>query len=73
MTNNAKEFIEKLVSIYQEIDLLSEDIKSVITQIKDNNMDAKTIQQIAKAISKDKLQDIEDQYEKFLILSNNLK
>lgn len=68
-----KEFIEKLVSIYQEIDLLSEDIKSVLTQIKDNNMDVKTIQQIAKAISKNKLQDIEDQYEKFLTLSNNLK
>lgn len=68
-----KEFIEKLVSIYQEIDLLSEDIKSVLTQIKDNSMDVKTIQQIAKAISKNKLQDIEDQYEKFLTLSNNLK
>ena len=68
-----KEFIEKLVSIYQEIDLLSEDIKSVLTQIKDNSMDVKTIQQIAKAISKNKLQDVEDQYEKFLTLSNNLK
>jgi uncharacterized protein (UPF0335 family) len=69
-TTNA--FIEKLVNIYSEIDLLSEDVKTVVAEIKTANLDHSLLCKIAKAKVANKLTTLQKQSESILEVLNGL-
>ena len=53
--------IEKLVNIYREIALLTEDAGSVVADAKEVSLDSSTIVKVAKAISLDKIDKLKKQ------------
>jgi uncharacterized protein (UPF0335 family) len=60
MQQNVKEYFDRLVSLYSEIELLNEDIKEVKGNLKDMELDATLIAKIAKAQAQSKVQDLEE-------------
>lgn len=54
------EFINKLIPIYQEISLLTEDSKVVLADAKEAGFDAPALSKVAKAKVQEKLQDLKD-------------
>lgn len=67
-----KEVVERLVNIYREVNLLQEDAKSLVTQAKDEGLDHSTLNALAKAIASDKVADVEEKYQKFLDLAEEV-
>ena len=58
MTNN--EVIEKLIPIYTEIDLLTQDVKEVLVSAKEFNLDAPALAKVAKAKVQQKLEELKE-------------
>ena len=58
MTNN--EVIEKLIPIYTEIDLLTQDVKEVLADAKDSGLDAPALAKVAKAKVQQKLEELKE-------------
>ena len=58
MTN--KEYITKLVPIYDEIGTLTDDAKEILSEAKESGLDAAMLSKVAKAISSAKLGDLEE-------------
>jgi len=56
--------IEKLVNIYREIALLTEDVGSVVADAKEAGLDSSTIVKVAKAIALDKIDKLKEQTDK---------
>ena len=56
--------IEKLVNIYREIALLTEDAGSVVADAKEVGLDSSTIVKVAKAIALDKIDKLKEQTDK---------
>ena len=56
--------IEKLVNIYREIALLTEDAGSVVADAKEAGLDSSTIVKVAKAIALDKIDKLKEQTDK---------
>ena len=56
--------INKLVNIYREIALLTEDASSVVAEAKEVGLDSPTIVKVAKAIALDKIDKLAEQTEK---------
>ena len=56
--------IEKLVNIYREIALLTEDVGSVVAAAKEAGLDSSTIVKVAKAIALDKIDKLKEQTDK---------
>ena len=53
--------IDKLVNIYREIALLTEDAGSVVADAKEAGLDSSTIVKVAKAIALDKIDKLKEQ------------
>ena len=58
MTNN--EVIEKLIPIYTEIDLLTQDVKQVLAEAKEVGLDAPALAKVAKAKVQQKLEELKE-------------
>ena len=58
MTNN--EVIEKLIPIYTEIDLLTQDAKQVLADAKDSGLDSPALAKVAKAKVQQKLEELKE-------------
>ena len=58
MTNN--EVIEKLIPIYTEIDLLTQDAKQVLADAKDSGLDSPALSKVAKAKVQQKLEELKE-------------
>ena len=58
MTNN--DVIEKLIPIYTEIDLLTQDVKQVLADAKDSGLDAPSLAKVAKAKVQEKLEELKE-------------
>jgi len=58
MTNNG--VIEKLIPIYTEIDLLTQDAKQVLADAKDGGLDAPALAKVAKAKVQQKLEELKE-------------
>ena len=58
MTNN--EVIEKLIPIYTEIDLLTQDVKEVLVSAKEFNLDSAALAKVAKAKVQQKLEELKE-------------
>ena len=58
MTNN--EVIEKLIQIYTEIDLLTQDAKEVLADAKDSGLDSPALAKVAKAKVQQKLEELKE-------------
>ena len=56
--------IDKLVNIYREIALLTEDAGSVVADSKEAGLDSSTIVKVAKAIALDKIDKLKEQTDK---------
>ena len=56
--------INKLVNIYREIALLTEDASSVVAEAKEAGLDSPTIVKVAKAIALDKIDKLKEQTDK---------
>lgn len=56
--------IDKLVNIYREIALLTEDASSVVADAKEADLDSSTIVKVAKAIALDKIDKLKEQTDK---------
>lgn len=68
MQQNVKEYFDRLVSLYSEINLLNEDIKEIKGNIKDMDLDATLIAKVAKAQADSKVQDLEESSKAILSL-----
>ncbi|HNU61919.1 MAG TPA: hypothetical protein PKL04_06950 [Methanofastidiosum sp.] len=68
MQQNVKEYFDRLVSLYSEINLLNEDIKEIKGNIKDMDLDATLIAKVAKAQADSKVQDLEESSKALLSL-----
>lgn len=68
MQQNVKEYFDRLVSLYSEINLLNEDIKEIKGNIKDMDLDATIIAKVAKAQADSKVQDLEESSKALLSL-----
>lgn len=62
------EVIEKLVPIYEEIALLGEDAKSILSDAKEAGLDSSNITKVAKAKAADKLGDLTEKTETLMEL-----
>ena len=58
MTNN--DVIEKLIPIYTEIDLLTQDAKEVLLSAKNIGLDAPALAKVAKAKVQQKLEELKE-------------
>ena len=58
MTNN--DVIEKLIPIYTEIDLLTQDVKQVLAEAKEVGLDAPALAKVAKAKVQQKLEELKE-------------
>lgn len=56
--------IDKLVNIYREIALLTEDASSVVADAKEAGLDSSNIVKVAKAIALDKIDKLKEQTDK---------
>lgn len=65
---NNQETVEKLVNIYNEVAILSEDAKQVLADAKEAGLDTTLLSKIAKAKVKDKLGELEEQTSDLLAL-----
>ena len=54
------EFINKLIPIYEEINLLTEDSKVVLAEAKETGFDAPALSKVAKAKVQQKLEDLKE-------------
>lgn len=54
------EVIDKLVPIYTEIDLLTQDAKQILSDAKEANLDAPALSKVAKAKVQQKLEDLKE-------------
>ena len=54
------EFINKLIPIYEEINLLTEDSKAVLAEAKEVGFDAPALSKVAKAKVQQKLEDLKE-------------
>jgi len=63
-----QETVKKLVQIYSEVAILSEDAKQVLADAKEAGLDATLLNKIAKAKVKDKLGELEEQTSDLLAL-----
>lgn len=68
MQQNVKEYFDRLVSLYSEINLLNEEIKEIKGNIKDMDLDATLIAKVAKAQADSKVQDLEESSKAILSL-----
>lgn len=68
MQQNVKEYFDRLVSLYSEINLLNEEIKEIKGNIKDMDLDATIIAKVAKAQADSKVQDLEESSKALLSL-----
>lgn len=68
MQQNVKEYFDRLVSLYSEINLLNEEIKEIKGNIKDMDLDATLIAKVAKAQADSKVQDLEESSKALLSL-----
>lgn len=64
----ANEVVEKLVPIFEEINLLSEDASAIVAEAKKAGLDGAAITKVAKAKAADKLGDLTDKTEALMDL-----
>lgn len=61
MTN--QEVIDKLVPVYTEVMMLTEDAKQILADAKEAGLDHSTLAKVAKAKATDKLEDLKEKTE----------
>lgn len=65
----SQKFIERLVPIFQNIEDLNQDVKAILDEAKEQGIEnASDLSKIAKAIVKDKLEELKDKTEDLLTL-----
>lgn len=65
----SKEFIERLVPLFQNIEDLNQDVKAILDEAKEQGIEnASDLSKIAKAIVKNKLGELKDRTEDLLTL-----
>lgn len=63
-----KEYIAKLVPIFDEINTLNDDAKEILSEAKEAGLDAAMLSKVAKAISASKVCDLEEKTQELLNL-----
>jgi uncharacterized protein (UPF0335 family) len=65
----SQKFIERLVPLFQNIEDLNQDVKAILDEAKEQGIENATdLSKIAKAIVKDKLEELEDKTKDLLTL-----
>ena len=65
----SQKFIERLVPLFQNIEDLNQDVKAILDEAKEQGIEnASDLSKIAKAIVKDKLEELKDKTEELLTL-----
>lgn len=65
----SQKFIERLVPLFQNIEDLNQDVKAILDEAKEQGIEnASDLSKIAKAIVKDKLEELKDKTEDLLTL-----
>lgn len=60
MNQDVKNYFEQLVGLYQEIEMVNENIKDIKSSLKEKELDAALIAKVAKAQAVSKVQDLEE-------------
>ena len=65
----SKKFIERLVPLFQNIEYLNQDVKAILDEAKEQGIEnTSDLSKIAKAIVKNKLEELKDRTEDLLTL-----
>lgn len=71
-TLTAKELYKKLCAVHAEIDTLDSDVKELLAEGKENDLDVSFINTVAKANAKGKVGDLTDKLQKTLDVIDDL-
>ena len=68
-----KEVIKKLVPLYRDMEDLNLDIKSILAEAKESDLDSSLLAKVAKAMATNKLEEIEGKAQQLLEFISDVK